>query len=194
MEDAELQEKACKWAALQRKRYATKRAFGASEPPKEDMPPEHLRKIIKDHGDMSSKKFRHDKRVYLGALKFVPHAVFKLLESMPMPWEQVRDVPVLYHVTGAISFVNETPRVIEPVYIAQWSATWIMQRREKRDRRHFKRMRFPPFDDEEPPLATRTICWTWSRWRPSSWSWTPRRTRRWRAGFTTTRRCSTPRW
>eukprot|EP00168_Porphyra_purpurea_P018760 TRINITY_DN7145_c0_g1_i1.p2 TRINITY_DN7145_c0_g1~~TRINITY_DN7145_c0_g1_i1.p2 ORF type:complete len:163 (+),score=72.96 TRINITY_DN7145_c0_g1_i1:558-1046(+) len=25
-------------------------------------------------------------------------------------------------------------------------------RREKRDRRHFKRMRFPPFDDEEPML------------------------------------------
>lgn len=32
------------------------------------------------------------------------------------------------------------------------SAMWIMMRREKRDRRHFKRMRFPPFDDEEPPL------------------------------------------
>ena len=29
---------------------------------------------------------------------------------------------------------------------------WIQMRREKRDRRHFKRMRFPPFDDEEPPL------------------------------------------
>lgn len=29
---------------------------------------------------------------------------------------------------------------------------WITMRREKRDRRHFKRMRFPPFDDEEPPL------------------------------------------
>jgi len=27
-----------------------------------------------------------------------------------------------------------------------------MMRREKRDRRHFKRMRFPPFDDEEAPL------------------------------------------
>ena len=38
---------------------------------------------------MSSRKFRHDKRVYLGALKFVPHAVYKLLENMPMPWEQV---------------------------------------------------------------------------------------------------------
>ena len=51
---------------------------------------EHVRKIIRDHGDMSSRKFRHDKRVYLGALKFVPHAVYKLLENMPMPWEQVR--------------------------------------------------------------------------------------------------------
>jgi len=39
---------------------------------------------------MSSRKFRHDKRVYLGALKYVPHAVYKLLENMPMPWEQVR--------------------------------------------------------------------------------------------------------
>jgi hypothetical protein len=38
---------------------------------------------------MSSRKFRHDKRVYLGALKYVPHAVYKLLENMPMPWEQV---------------------------------------------------------------------------------------------------------
>ncbi|TMS07622.1 Pre-mRNA-processing-splicing factor 8 [Larimichthys crocea] len=82
----------------------------------------------------------------------MPHAVLKLLENMPMPWEQIRDVPVLYHITGAISFVNEIPWVIEPVYIAQWGTMWIMMRREKRDRRHFKRMRFPPFDDEEPPL------------------------------------------
>ena len=48
--------------------------------------------------------------------------------------------------------MNEIPWVIEPVYLAQWGSMWIMMRREKRDRRHFKRMRFPPFDDEEPPL------------------------------------------
>lgn len=65
---------------------------------------------------------------------------------------QVKHVRVLYHITGAISFVDEVPLVIEPVYIAQWGTMWIMMRREKRDRRHFKRMRFPPFDDEEPPL------------------------------------------
>ena len=82
----------------------------------------------------------------------VPHAVLKLLENMPMPWEQVREVPVLYHITGAITFVNEVPRVIPPVYHAQWATMWLAMRREKRDRRHFKRMRFPPFDDEEPPL------------------------------------------
>ena len=39
---------------------------------------------------------------------------------------QVRNVKVLYHVTGAISFVNEVPKVIEPVYTAQWGSMWIM--------------------------------------------------------------------
>ncbi|OIW03863.1 hypothetical protein TanjilG_30139 [Lupinus angustifolius] len=153
-EEARLEEKARKWQQLNSKRYSDKRKFGFVETQKEDMPPEHVRKIIRqvDHGDMSSKKFRHDKRVYLGALKFIPHAVYKLLENMPMPWEQVRDVKVLYHISGAITFVNEIPWVVEPIYLAQWGSMWIMMRREKRDRRHFKRMRFPPFDDEEPPL------------------------------------------
>ena len=47
------------------------------------MPPEHVRKIIKDHKDMSNCKFRSGKRVHLGALKYVPHAVMKLLENIP---------------------------------------------------------------------------------------------------------------
>lgn len=61
---------------------------------KEDMPPEHVRKIIRDHGDMSSKKFRHDKRVYLGALKYVPHAVFKLLEVRALRVEMPHSLSV----------------------------------------------------------------------------------------------------
>jgi len=52
--------------------------------------------------------------------------------------QQVRNVKVLYHITGAITFVNEIPWVIEPIYFAQWSSMWIMMRREKRDRHHFK--------------------------------------------------------
>ncbi|SMN20752.1 similar to Saccharomyces cerevisiae YHR165C PRP8 Component of the U4/U6-U5 snRNP complex, involved in the second catalytic step of splicing [Maudiozyma saulgeensis] len=120
---------------------------------KVEMPPEHLRKIIETHSDMTSKRFDSDKRAFLGALKYLPHAVLKLVENMPQPWEEVKEVKVLYHVSGAITFVNESPRVIEPVYTSQWSTAWIAMRREKRDRTHFKRMRFPAFDDDEPPLS-----------------------------------------
>ncbi|KAK1985508.1 pre-mRNA-processing-splicing factor 8 [Colletotrichum cereale] len=117
------------------------------------MPPEHLRKIVKDIGDVSQKKYTSDKRSYLGALKFMPHAVMKLLENMPMPWESDRKVKVLYHVNGCLTLVNEIPRVVEPVFFAQWAMMWTFMRKEKADRRLFKRMRFPPFDDEEPPLS-----------------------------------------
>lgn len=55
-----------KWQQLQTKRYAEKRKFGFIDAQKEDMPPEHVRKIIRDHGDMTNRKYRHDKRVYLG--------------------------------------------------------------------------------------------------------------------------------
>ena len=118
-----------------------------------EMPPEHLRKIIESHSDMTSSRFNQPKRAFLGALQYAPHAVLKLLESMPQPWEQIKEVKVLYHTSGAITFVNESPRVIEPIYTAQWASMWISMRREKRDRTHFKRMRFPVFDDDEPPLS-----------------------------------------
>ena len=147
-----LEEKAKRWAKMQTKKYSSKRNMQTYTAQKAQMPPDFLRKILQDHGDMSSKRYQRERRLYLGALKYVPHAVYKLLENIPMPWESYKVVPVLFHVTGAISFVNHTPRVIEPVYVAQWGASWIMMRREKRDRRHFKRIRFPPFDDEEPPL------------------------------------------
>ncbi|CCK70335.1 U4/U6-U5 snRNP complex subunit PRP8 KNAG_0E00670 [Huiozyma naganishii CBS 8797] len=130
-----------------------KRKGGLVHSHKVDMPPEHLRKIIESHTDMTSQRYNYDKKAFLGALKYMPHAVLKLLESMPQPWEATKEVKVLYHVSGAITFVNEAPRVIEPIYNAQWSTMWISMRREKRDRSHFKRMRFPPFDDDEPPVS-----------------------------------------
>ncbi|RMD40342.1 hypothetical protein DV735_g4776, partial [Chaetothyriales sp. CBS 134920] len=150
---AKFAQKKKEWLRTQRNRFAEKRKAGFVETQKADMPPEHLRKIVKDIGDVSQKKFSSDKRSYLGALKFMPHAVLKLLENMPMPWESAREVKVLYHVNGCLTLVNESPRVIEPVFHAQWATIWVTMRREKSDRRHFKRMRFPPFDDEEPPLS-----------------------------------------
>ena len=150
---AKFAQKKKEWLRTQRNRFGEKRKSGYVETEKADMPPEHLRKIVKDIGDVSQKKFSSDKRSYLGALKFMPHAVLKLLENMPMPWESAREVKVLYHVNGCLTLVNEIPRVIEPVFHAQWATMWVCMRREKSDRRHFKRMRFPPFDDEEPPLS-----------------------------------------
>ncbi|KAF2197078.1 pre-mRNA processing splicing factor 8 [Delitschia confertaspora ATCC 74209] len=150
---AKFQNKKKEWLRQQRQRFGEKRKTGYIETQKVDMPPEHLRKIVKDIGDVSQKKFSSDKRSYLGALKFMPHAVLKLLENMPMPWESAREVKVLYHVNGCLTLVNEVPRVIEPVFHAQWAVMWLCMRKEKSDRRHFKRMRFPPFDDEEPPLS-----------------------------------------
>ncbi|KAL8769038.1 MAG: hypothetical protein Q9194_005545, partial [Teloschistes cf. exilis] len=150
---AKFAQKKKEWLRTQRNRFGEKRKGGFVDTQKADMPPEHLRKIVKDIGDVSQKKFSSDKRSYLGALKFMPHAVLKLLENMPMPWESSREVKVLYHVNGCLTLVNETPRVIEPVFHAQWATMWVCMRREKSDRRHFKRMRFPPFDDEEPPLS-----------------------------------------
>ena len=90
-------EKSKAWEQLSSKRYSEKRKYGFVEHQKQAMPAEHLRKIIKDHGDLSDRKFRSDKRVYLGALKYMPHAIFKLLENMPMPWESVKECDVLYH-------------------------------------------------------------------------------------------------
>ncbi|UNI16325.1 pre-mRNA-splicing factor 8 [Purpureocillium takamizusanense] len=150
---AKFAQKKREWIRQQRNRFGEKRKAGFVQTQKADMPPEHLRKIVKDIGDVSQKKYTNDKRSYLGALKFMPHAVMKLLENMPMPWESAREVKVLYHVNGCLTLVNEIPRVIEPVFFAQWAMMWTFMRKEKADRRLFKRMRFPPFDDEEPPLS-----------------------------------------
>ncbi|KAG6005760.1 Pre-mRNA-splicing factor spp42 [Claviceps maximensis] len=150
---AKFSQKKKEWLRDRRNRFGEKRKAGFVQTQKADMPPEHLRKIVKDIGDVSQKKYTNDKRSYLGALKFMPHAVLKLLENMPMPWESAREVKVLYHVNGCLTLVNETPRVIEPVFFAQWAMMWTFMRKEKADRRLFKRMRFPPFDDEEPPLS-----------------------------------------
>ena len=150
---AKYAQKKTEWLRHQRQRFGEKRKGGFVQSQKADMPPEHLRKIVKDIGDVSQKKYTNDKRSYLGALKFMPHAVMKLLENMPMPWESAREVKVLYHVNGCLTLVNEIPRVVEPVFFAQWAMMWTFMRKEKADRRQFKRMRFPPFDDEEPPLS-----------------------------------------
>jgi pre-mRNA-processing factor 8 len=66
--EAMLEEKARKWQKLNSKRYSDKKKFGYIDSKQEDMPPEHLRKIVRDHGDMTSKKFRYFTTRYVAVL------------------------------------------------------------------------------------------------------------------------------
>ena len=79
MSQESLDAKARKWVSLQSKRFGSARKTAIIDTGKQDMPPELLRTIVKQHGDMSNRKFRTDKRVHLGALKYVPHAILKLV-------------------------------------------------------------------------------------------------------------------
>ena len=74
--EEKIDKKSKKWQKLNNKKYNEKRTFGFVDPNKTEMPPEHLRKIMRDHGDLSARKFQTDKRVYLGALKYLPHAIY----------------------------------------------------------------------------------------------------------------------
>lgn len=56
---AEIEKKARKWRQSQTRRFSEKRKAGGGggiDGGKAELPPEHLRKIIKDHGDMSNRK------------------------------------------------------------------------------------------------------------------------------------------
>mmetsp|Transcript_19339 Transcript_19339/g.27230 ORF Transcript_19339/g.27230 Transcript_19339/m.27230 type:complete len:2264 (-) Transcript_19339:163-6954(-) len=114
--------------------------------------PEHLRKIIKNTDGFKSLDATIDKRIYIAALKYLPHSIFKIIETLPMPWDQIQYNDVLYHSSGAISFVNANPKTILQVFLAKWGNTWIKMRKEKKDRKNFKRMRLPSFDDDEKPI------------------------------------------
>lgn len=68
---SKFEQKKKEWLRIQKNRFGEKRKKGYVDTQKVDMPPEHLRKIVRDIGDVSQKKFSADKRAYLGALKFM---------------------------------------------------------------------------------------------------------------------------
>lgn len=70
-QQAKFDQKKKEWLRIQKNRFGEKRKNGFVDTHKADMPPEHLRKIVRDIGDVSQKKFSADKRAYLGALKFM---------------------------------------------------------------------------------------------------------------------------
>lgn len=76
---------------------------------KEKMPPEHCRKV-----------FINRKSRSIGALKYIPTAIYNVLLSMPFPWETTRYVNVVYHIQGILTLVNDRRWV--PDYRKKWSS------------------------------------------------------------------------
>ena len=112
---------------------------------------EFIRNTIKYNFNLLKNK-NLDKKIFLSSLKYLPHAIFKLLENIPMPWVKSSFVNILHHVSGSLSFVNQIPTVIEKIYFAQWGIMWNSMKKEKKNRKHFLRIKVPPFDDEEKPV------------------------------------------
>lgn len=69
--DEALKDRARKWQRKRVKKFKQETKGRLVSMQNSDMPVEQLRKIVKDHGDMASRKFRNDKRIYLGALKYL---------------------------------------------------------------------------------------------------------------------------
>ncbi|AFM98118.1 U5 snRNP spliceosome subunit [Encephalitozoon hellem ATCC 50504] len=109
---------------------------------KERMPPEHLRRIIKVSRDMHPS--------FMGAMRYMPYALHNLMKSMPMPWESVRYVDVLYHVSGLITFVTEKRRVDVERHRARWSYASKRFSEEAKRRGFVRILRYPVFDDDDP--------------------------------------------
>lgn len=124
-------EQAKTWRQENNATFAFRGAYNAAVKAKDSQPPEIIRKVIKDCGDLSDKRFKQERKLAVGMLPYVPLALYKLLETMPMPWEEAKYVDVVYHVGGVLSIVKDTPTVAEPVYAAQWGSVWTRMRAHK---------------------------------------------------------------
>lgn len=109
---------------------------------KERMPPEHLRRIIK------VSKYNYPS--FIGAMKYMPYALHNLLRSIPMPWESVKYVDVLYHTSGLITFVTDRKKVNLNEYKRRWSSLSMMFCRETERRGTIRELKYPVFDDDDP--------------------------------------------
>jgi len=177
---------------LDLKRKRPRRAFGADQPFfKPYTSPDIFRKLAslarieleRSENDLENSahrgnRDRHISRntdaLTLNALRYLPHAVYKWLEHMPAPWEPTRFVPVIFHHTGALAFIEGSRRVPEVVHRAQWArwCAYLDRRRHeahvastssgKRQRdltRSFVRLQVPAFDDDEPSPSFREFVY-----------------------------------
>ena len=117
------------------------------------VPPEYLRKVFREQHDKVQQPSSKDNTRYVLAMRYLPRAILKLWETIPMPWEAERTVRVTFHINGYLTYVTDIPYVYEPAYVALWAVMWLNMRKEKSLRMNFIRLKMNPiFDDDEPPV------------------------------------------
>ena len=141
------------WINANKRKYCPDHTSKVHSTARDALPVEYLRKLVRDNCDLTGKKNREERALHVSALRYLPQAIMKLWENIPMPWETVREATVAFHTTGALTIITETPKVLSSVFKAQWGAMWTRMRKEKSIRVHFLRAQVTPvFDDEEPPV------------------------------------------
>lgn len=114
--------------------------------------PIYFRKLIKDHTELNKNKIGFTKKIFVMSLKYIPHSIFKLIENLPFPWQKINFKKILYHISGSICFITEIPYDNYQIYFCKWGMMWEKLQLEKKNRKHFKRIKIPSFDDEEKPI------------------------------------------
>lgn len=146
---------AASWRAENSSEFSFRGTFHEAADERDIQPPEFIRKIVKEIGDLSGPRFKSERKLAVGLLQYIPLALYKLLENVPMPWEEAKYVEVVYHKRGVLSIVKDTPKVAEPVYTAQWGSVWTKMRSLKveifQDGGSFKRL-IHKGNENEPPL------------------------------------------
>lgn len=66
------------------------------------------------------KKLAQNARPRLDALQLLPHALYYALASLPMPWQPLKYVTVVYHADGSISFIKDTYKIGKKEFRERW--------------------------------------------------------------------------
>ncbi|AFP65263.1 splicing factor Prp8 (nucleomorph) [Chroomonas mesostigmatica CCMP1168] len=98
-------------------------------------------------------KNQTDKRIFIGALRYIPSIISNFLKKCPMPWNLNLLFKNLIHQTGVFFILNNFLLVSEFIFSTQWSVWWIINKKAVFMKKNFKRIIFPPLDDEESLLS-----------------------------------------
>ena len=53
-------------------------------------------------------------------MRFIPHSIYKLIENLPNPWENIKYVKAIYHKSGSYTIIEDIPKYNILLYKSLW--------------------------------------------------------------------------